>query len=84
MRDINRIDKVLNELKDIWMANPDQRFGQLMSNIFGEIMYKNGVGDIFFPEDNEWFKWLQEYKNEHSIYNYGQNLKFDIEVDDGK
>ena len=36
MRDIKRIDKILNQLKHLWMRFPDQRLGQLLDNyIFG-------------------------------------------------
>lgn len=33
MRDINRIDTILNEIKDIWKKNPDLRLGQLICNV---------------------------------------------------
>lgn len=32
MRDPDRIDKVLDELKDIWKEMPDLRLGQLILN----------------------------------------------------
>ena len=36
MRDIKRIDKILNQLKHLWMRFPDQRLGQLLDNyVFG-------------------------------------------------
>ena len=83
MRNPQRIDEVINALRDIWKSEPDLRFGQLMSNVLGEISQKNNLYDIFFPEDKDWLKWLQEYKEGHSIYNYGQNLNF-VGDDDGK
>ena len=36
MRDPERIDRILAKISDLWHANPDMRFGQLMSN-FGWI-----------------------------------------------
>ena len=33
MRDVNRIDKILNEIKDIWEEYPDLRLGQLICNV---------------------------------------------------
>ena len=33
MRDKNRIQKILNLLKELWQKNPDQRFGQLLINL---------------------------------------------------
>ena len=32
MRDKNRIKRVLKLIEDIWIKNPDQRFGQLLIN----------------------------------------------------
>ena len=32
MRDPKRIDEVMNELTEIWKANPDWRFGQSRKN----------------------------------------------------
>lgn len=83
MRDPKRIDEIMNVLTDIWKDNSDFRFGQLMSNVLGEISQKNSLYDIFFPEDDKWLKWLQEYKEGHSVYNYGQNLNF-VGDDDGR
>lgn len=33
MRDINRIDPFLKELRKIWLKFPDLRFGQLIENL---------------------------------------------------
>lgn len=33
MRDINRIDKILDRLKVVWEENPDLRLGQLILNV---------------------------------------------------
>ena len=51
MRDINRIDKFCEELKTEWKKYPDYRFGQMMMNVFSE-MVRNGK-DPFYPEDKE-------------------------------
>lgn len=75
MRNPERIDEIMNELTEIWKENPDWRFGQLISNVVGEIMYEEKIQDMFFPEDDVWLNGLQEYKKSHSIYNQGQNLK---------
>lgn len=74
MRDINRIDEVMSELTKIWKNNPDWRFGQLISNVIGEIKYKGNISDIFFPEDDFWREKLKEFNESHDIYNHGQNL----------
>lgn len=74
MRDPQRIEEIMNEITEIWKANPDWRFGQLISNIMGEVMHNEKISDMFFPEDRVWLKGFQNYRECHSIYNYGQNL----------
>ena len=44
MRDIRRIDRILEVLGDYWKLVPDWRLGQLISNVFGN-------NDIFYLED---------------------------------
>ena len=36
MREPERIDRMLQHLRALWHANPDQRFGQLVVNVLGE------------------------------------------------
>lgn len=33
MRDVNRINKIVVELAEIWKRNPDLRLGQLLLNV---------------------------------------------------
>ncbi|MBO7079586.1 MAG: hypothetical protein J6W64_07245 [Bacilli bacterium] len=47
MRDINRIDKILNKLKEFWLLCPDLRFGQLLY----AYIYKDG--QISFNEEDD-------------------------------
>jgi len=61
MRDKSRIHRICQELEVIWEQVPDWRFGQLLSNMLGDICYKNEIRDIFFPEDDKWERWLKEY-----------------------
>lgn len=49
MRDPNRIDEVLEQLKILWKEHPDQRLGQLISNT----AYPS---DIFNVEDDVMLK----------------------------
>lgn len=74
MRDIHRIKPIMEELTAIWEENPDWRFGQLVSNVLGEVMKKYNISDMFFPEDDFWLNGIREYRKNHSLYNYGQNL----------
>lgn len=58
MRDPNRIDAYCARLAAIWKRVPDWRFGQLVSNLFGEY-YMRTKKDLFFPEDEELFRELE-------------------------
>lgn len=35
MRDPARIDRIVDKLRRVWYANPDQRLGQLLHNLLG-------------------------------------------------
>ena len=49
MRDKNRIKPFLNKLEELWLLNPDYRFGQII------YLLADDIGrDIFFPEEKEW------------------------------
>lgn len=61
MRDINRIYKFCNELAGLWATNcPDQRFGQMISNVLGDWQAKTHR-DIFFPEEDEMMQIFRDY-----------------------
>ena len=45
MRDPNRIDKILDDIKKIWKENPDLRLGQLLCNVVPESI-------IYYVEDD--------------------------------
>lgn len=54
MRDINRIDVVLNEIKDIWKKYPDLRLGQLICNVVRDPA-------LYYIEDENLVKELKEF-----------------------
>lgn len=60
MRDINRIDKFCDELKECWKQYPDQRFGQFMCNALGFVAGEKHI-DPFFPEEDKMMEYLKEY-----------------------
>lgn len=64
MRDINRIDPLLDKLGEAWKKTPDQRFGQFMYNFF--MRYGK---DPFFAEDDEWMVGIQAYIDGEDIAN---------------
>ena len=55
MRNIKRIPVVVETLQEIWEKNPDLRFGQLVSNLYGKYF---GDIDIFFIEDDDFLTCL--------------------------
>lgn len=59
MRDPARIDKFCDELKTLWHKVPDQRFGQFMLNILGEVSHSS-KRDVFFIEDAEMLAQMKE------------------------
>ena len=63
MRDPNRIDKFCNELAKLWHKFPDLRFGQFVLNMERACRVNTGR-DVFFLEDEEFFKFMREFLNE--------------------
>ncbi len=50
MRDPGRIDELLKTLESVWKRHPDQRFGQLVANIFVDEV-PHPCPEFFFLED---------------------------------
>jgi len=59
MRDPERIKRIGDKLIQLWQKHPDWRLGQLVSNLCGG-MSGGSKGDIFFPEDSDWEKWIDD------------------------
>ena len=49
MRELERMDRILNKISRLWKQYPDQRLGQLLFNYTG----LGGVSDIFHYEDED-------------------------------
>ena len=65
MRDIDRIDRILLELRKAWIDAPDLRFGQLMGNIFSQSDI-----DIFFQEDDFLLENIHKFRNQTLADNF--------------
>lgn len=64
MRDINRLDKFYDELKEIHKKHfPDWRVGQFLVNVLADWQAKT-KRDIFFPEEDEIIQIFRDYVNE--------------------
>lgn len=59
MRDPSRINKLLNELEELWNIVPDWRFGQLIINLLSYI-----GRDPFYFEDDKMEDIIKNYKEE--------------------
>lgn len=58
MRDPERIDLILNKIKEIWKDNPDLRLTQLIMNALGM------CSDPYYIEDNDLYPALMKYYKE--------------------
>jgi hypothetical protein len=73
VRDPERIDRILAQIRTYWKTNPDIRLGQLICNISrDERGYIPASGKIFNIEDDEFEKWLRVV-NEHLNGDPSQN-----------
>ena len=71
MRDIDRIDKFLEEIGKIWKDFPDWRFGQLIENLRRFKGSKEDKGfetffssDLFHLEEKDFLKLLKEFRKD--------------------
>ena len=55
MRELERIDRICDKMKEVWTCAPDQRLGQFLANY----VYGHHV-DIWFKEDSDIKKILDE------------------------
>ena len=51
MRDINRIEPMLELIKELWKVYPDWRLGQLIQNAAARSGWKSN--DVFYIEDDQ-------------------------------
>lgn len=60
MRDINRIDPMLQKIGEIWKQYPDLRLGQLLENV--SVEYNSS---LFFTEDADLIRKLEGFYIKH-------------------
>lgn len=58
MRDVERIPKVLDKIKGIWLRYPDLRLCQLLENI-----KPTNLNDMYYIEDEDLLKLLEAHYN---------------------
>lgn len=66
MRDPNRIDEVLEALREYWIAHPEMRLGQILVNLVGAKF----TADIFYVEDETLLEKLKETINNRKENHY--------------
>lgn len=59
-RDVNRMEGFLQEIKKIWEQYPDLRFGQMITD-FEYYVKTKGINDLYYLEEDEFLKLLEEY-----------------------
>ena len=68
MRNPNRIPQIINALQRYWEKHPDQRLGQIMSNV--NSVSEEKVDDVFYMEDDQIIKGLDMlsicFENSHN------------------
>lgn len=65
MRNPKRIYPIMDEVTKYWSKRPDQRFGQMISNLLGDLCtLDKSINDIWFPEDNKWLELLKKINEE--------------------
>ena len=58
MRDINRIDKILKEIGEVWKKQPDTRLGQLLLNAAEDPV-------LYYIEDEELVERIKALSNKN-------------------
>jgi hypothetical protein len=58
MRDPDRIEVMLDKLREVWLTDPDLRLGQI---IVISTKPNNPCPEVFHVEDNKLLKGLDEY-----------------------
>ncbi len=54
MRDVERIDRILDKVRGVWVAHPDWRLGQLIENAIAMAVQADGhPADSFYVEDHD-------------------------------
>lgn len=59
MREPERIDRMLDLVRELWKRYPDLRFNQLMDSLTREFSQVNDDADLFYLEDDLFEKFLQ-------------------------
>lgn len=62
MRDPQRIDEILDELRDFWKKYPDLRLGQLVVNV---VAPNEPTPEVFYIEDTEFMFRLKKFREKY-------------------
>ena len=62
MRKTERIEPFMDKIKEIWIKNPDLRFGQLI-NLIIDKCYELEKSDPFFWEEDKWLELIDKKFN---------------------
>jgi hypothetical protein len=70
MRPVERIEIFLSKVADLWRLFPDMRFSQIVILIEDEVRSRLGVKDIFYVEETELAKVINEVIEEKKRRNF--------------
>lgn len=70
MRDVKRIYQIVNLLEDVWLLNPDLRFGQIVELMFKALKEENV--DPFYVEDEKFAEILKVLLEIEDFEAYGE------------
>ncbi|HEY4262957.1 MAG TPA: hypothetical protein VGM98_22545 [Schlesneria sp.] len=71
MRDPNRIDSLLEAIRDLWQRQPEMRLGQLLVNVMRP---SQPCPEVFHVEDDQLARKLEEYRA--TLPNTVQQLRY--------
>lgn len=64
MRNPERIPKVADAFKELWLSCPDMRFGQMFELLKSQYRMMYGGADPFFVEEDKWLAVIEKLKEE--------------------
>ena len=69
-RPTERIPRFMKKLEEVWLKEPDQRFAQLIWNIFHEELSSRCCPDFYYMEEDASEKRIDKFRDESrdSIY----------------
>jgi len=76
MRNPERIDRILNKIRNHWKKYPDQRFWQILFNANRDLYNEDmSVRDPYYIEDDEFEQVMDEYFERDHLIETAEDLE---------